>query len=326
MGLFKVSHSKVKLWRNCHFAYYLKYIERLRKIVKSRPLQFGSIIHEMLAAIAEGEDPFTILDEVALDNQKLFVAEREMYGEIIEDIWTVMEEYLNHYANDSLRYISYKGKKSEHDLEIEIDNSILLVFRIDAFAKTKNKLRWLIENKTGKKVLSADQKWRNVQTSIYLQACQMLGIKAFDGVMWNSIRSKAPTKPQVLKNGNLSSRAIDTLPGTVKRILKEKGLKKKDHKVLLEHARDNIATYFNRTFTPMDEGVVRAVFQDFKVTAHDIMDLGGIRRERSIDRHCDWCDYGPICRAELTGADSDFIKEREYAKKNRDEEGNEAKE
>ena len=49
----KVSQSKIKTWRQCKRAYWFKYVENLRKKTKSRPLEFGTIVHEMLTGHAK---------------------------------------------------------------------------------------------------------------------------------------------------------------------------------------------------------------------------------------------------------------------------------
>ena len=74
----KVSQSKVKMWRQCKFAYHCKHVEKLRKKTKSRPLTFGTLVHEMLEAHANGDDPFDQLNKASVINAKLFDGGRQM--------------------------------------------------------------------------------------------------------------------------------------------------------------------------------------------------------------------------------------------------------
>lgn len=310
---FQFSQSKVKKWQQCPFAYHLRYVEGLQKKVKSRPLQFGIMIHEMLEAEAEGEDPFDKLNEFETENEKLFAAEREMYGEIIYDIKTIMTAYFDFYRDDKVKNIRYKKQNAEHWLEVPIDEDMLFVMKIDGLVRTPNKLRWILEHKTFKRTPSDDDRWRNLQSAVYLKACSLVGMKPFDGILWNYVHSKPPTIPQVLKNGGLSTRAINTLPSVVHKLIEEQGLDPKDCQQLIDRAEQNTKNYFFRVFTPVNSTRVDMIFNDFIDSARDMKDHHGKRKFRNIGMHCGWsCDFESICRSEMTGSDSDFIKEREY--------------
>lgn len=322
--LFKVSQTKVRTFRTCRRAYHLRYVDGWKKIVKARPLRFGIIIHEMLEAFAEGKDPFALLNKIGKQNKKLFADERELYGNIIEDIRVIMETYFKTYTKKSLRFIKHQGKSAEHELEVEIGNNFLFVFRVDHFGKTENGLRWLVENKTFSKKPSEDQRWRDLQTCMYIRACEMLGIQKLNGVLWNYIKSKAPTRPEVLKDGiHLSKRKIDTLPQTVQAVMKEHGLREKDNKDLVHYAKVNVSSYFDRVFTPVVPQVVDILFDEFLETCIDIRDLHGAITDRNIGQHCGWCEFEPLCRTELTGGDLDYVKEHEYGKREDVQEENE---
>lgn len=310
---FQFSQSKVKKWQQCRLCYHYRYVEGLKKRVKSRPLQFGSIVHDMLEAHANKNDPFGVLDTWEEDQGKLFAAEREMYGEIIEDIRTIMQAYFDYYENDKLRYIKYKGQYAEHWLEVPVGEEMLFVMKVDAFARTRNKLRWLTEHKTFKRTPSDDDRWRSTQAAVYIKACELLGMKPFDGILWNYVHSKPPTRPQILKAGGLSTRAINTLPCVIYDMVEELGLDIDNNQELLRRAEANVKNYFFRVPMPVNKSIVDAVYEDFIDVAHEMMEYHGKKRNRTIGMHCGWsCDFESICRAELTGGDPDFVKEREY--------------
>lgn len=313
MDHFSVSQTKVNLWRKCHRAYHYRYVDLLKKIVKARPLQFGSIIHEMLEVSAEGGDPFKHLDKIGRVNKKLFAAERELYGEIVADARIIMQSYFKYYPKKELRYFPHKGKRAEHNFEVDIGHGLLLKLKVDAFARTENGLRWLVEHKTFSKMPGEDERWRDLQSTLYLYVCtQILGIKDLTGICWNYVKSKSPSSPQVLQSGKLSSRELDTLPLKVKEVIKREGLKEKDYKDLIVSAEENVQTYFRRIYTPANEQVIAELLRDFITTAREVKELHGIAQERSIGRHCSWCDYELLCRTELTGGDSTYVKENHY--------------
>jgi PD-(D/E)XK nuclease superfamily len=329
--LFQFSQSKVKKWRQCRLAYHYRYVDGLKKKTKSRPLQFGTMVHEMLEADANGDCPFEKLDELAKTDKKLFAVEKEMYGEIVEDIRLIMTAYFQYYAKDKMKYIRYKKQNAEHWIEVPVDGDMLFVLKIDGLTRTPNKLRWVMDHKTFKKRPSEDARWRDLQSAVYLKACEKVGMKPFDGFVWNYVHSKPPTIPQILKsNGNLSTRAINTLPSVVNRMIEELNLDPDDHKGLIAGADNNVKNYFFRVFTPINTTIVNIMYEEFIDTAREMKDYHGLKKDRNIGMHCGWsCDFEPLCRASLTGGDVDFIKEREYEsreeRKGKKESGKESK-
>lgn len=313
MTNFSVSQSKVKTWRKCRYAYHLKYVEKLRRRKIKRPFKFGTIIHSMLEAKANGDEPFDVLNKISFEEEKLFRAEKEMYGDIVQDIGIIFSEYLNYWPENHLIPLRKNKKYAEHPFEIEIEPGLSFKGIIDEVDKGSNGLKWLTDHKTFTKLPSEEHRWRNLQSSVYLRAVQMLGWwDNISGTCWNYIRSKPPTKPELLKSGKLSERSIDTLPSVVNEVLKEHKLKARDYPKLIKAAEDSRKNYFFRVFTPVSNRIVGKIFDGFVDTAREIAEYHGTKFDKNIDRHCEFCDYSAICRAEFMDSDVDFIKEREY--------------
>lgn len=330
--LFGVGQSKVRAWRNCRRAYWWKYVRQLQRRTTKRPFMFGKIVHRMIEAHAQGEDPNGVLDQISFDNEKLFTAEREMYGDIVEDIRTIMAEYFVYHGN-SLRMIPVPDEEdglrfAEHEFAVPLEELVPktdrarvqgIVFKgqVDGLAKTRaNGLRWLMETKTHDNKPGEDERWRNVQTIVYRRVVLHLEwVKTLDGVCWNYIKSKPPTRPQVLKDGSrLSAQKVTTLPSVVREVLREAGLREEDHDEILQRAVESRRDYFDRIFSPVSEIVADNVFRGFVDTACEMRDdVGKWKRDMNVGRHCSWCDYEPLCRTELTGGDVDFVAEREYS-------------
>lgn len=309
---FVVRQSSVKQWRKCRQAYHYKQVEGLRRKRKPRPLVFGTIIHKMIEANAEGFDPWKVLDHYAEIQGKMFRSEIEHYGDIVGDIAHIMEEYFDYWKEKGdISYIRRKGKSAEHKFEIDLGNGLQFEGKIDAFVRAK-KLKWLTEHKSGKRKWDDDTRWRNIQSCVYIRAVDMLGWLELDGTLWDHIWSKSPTKPEVLKSGALSKRNIDTLPNVVLAVIEENGLDPEDYTDLIELTRDKRSSYFERVFTPRKEDVINRVFEDFVATGLEMAELHGRDKTRNIELHCSFCEFEPLCRAELQGSDVDFIKEREY--------------
>ncbi len=310
---FKVSQSKVKTYRKCRQMYYFKYVEKLRRRRIKRPFKFGGIVHEMMEAHSNGDDAFEILDNISFKDAKLFAKEKEMYGDIVEDIRVIMKAYFDYWPEDSLMPLRKNKRSAEHEFNVEIDDGLIFNGKIDEVARTPNRLRWVVENKTFTNMPNEDHRWKNLQSSVYIRAIEMMGWwDNISGTCWNYVKSKAPNKPELLKSGKMSERNLVTLPSVVRATLREHKLKAKDYPKLIKMAENCEPEYFKRIFTPVNSNVVNRLFSGFVDTAREVRDTHGTKCDKNIDRHCDFCDYEPLCRAELTGSDVDFIKDREY--------------
>lgn len=318
--MFKVSQSKVKTWRRCHYAYHLRYVEKLRKKVKSRPLQFGTIVHSMLEAHAEGDDPFDALRAAEETNEKLFAAEQEIYGEIIDDIRQIMTEYFAYYEDGELKFDRRNRRNSEFEFEVELMDGVLWNGKIDAIGRTPNKLRWIVENKTFTRKPNDDERWRNLQSSTYIRLNEMMGWPHVEGMCWNYIRSKSPTKPGILKDGSLSQKSIDTLPITVRETIHELGLDPKDYSEFLAKTNEKLGEWFSRIHTPVNRAVVDNIFDDFMFSIREMMEGHGRVKDKNIDKHCGWCDYQALCRTELESGDVDYMMQHDYTRSSRGDE------
>lgn len=279
---------------------------------------FGKIIHRMIEAAAMAEDPFKILDDIHLENEKMFAAEREMYGEIVDDIRTIMTEYFDYWEDRDLIFLPFKDETgaqrfAEHEFALPLADGIVFKGQIDAIGKTPNKLKWLVENKSFSSLPSDDHRWRNLQSVVYIWAIRELGwVKDVTGVAWNYIKSKPPTIPSQNQDGSLSKKEIVTLPSVVRKALKQYKLSEVTHAAVIARAEKSREEYFQRIFTPVNETIFEKIFDGFLDSAREMSEHHGRKKDMNIGRHCEWCDYEPICRAELTGGDVDFVKEREF--------------
>jgi hypothetical protein len=312
-NVFKVSQSKVKTYRRCHAAYHNKYVEQLRRKLIKRPFKFGRIVHECFEDTANGGEFQDTLDRLEQEEGKLFKQEIEEYGDILDDVRVILTDYFDYWGEKSIRYVRIKGKSSEFVFEVDIAPGIILTGKIDNIGKTPNDLRWLVEHKTGKNMPNEDHRWRNLQSSVYTKVIDMVGLKPVDGTMWDFIRSKPPSAPKILKSGDPSTRDIDSLPTKINEWLAEQGIVDKEaHASLITRAKNNRSHYFARDFSPTKPRVIERLWDDFIDTAVEMKKNHGKVREMNIDRHCEWCEYEALCRAELTGGDVRYLKKKDY--------------
>lgn len=313
MTKFYVSQSKVNAWLTCRMKYILQYEDHLARKKKPRPLQFGSIVHNVIEVAAEKNEKAAELKlrEIDKENARLFDEEREMYGDIIEDIRYIMNAYFDYWRKDPLVYVTFKGKKTEHPIEVPLTNDgIFFKGTLDAIAKNKG-LKWLVEHKSHGQFPNDDHRWRNLQTSIYLPMAELAGVDGLDGVVWDYIRSKPPTRPQILKSGELSERKLDSLPQVVIDTIKQNKLPVDAYRLLIADQKANLSSWFQRVYTPIKSSVIKKVKADFITTAKE-MAQGDWAPVRTIGKHCDWCQFEPLCRAHLQGNDVEFVKKTEY--------------
>lgn len=311
-----INQSRVKAWRECHRRHYYRYEEQIVRLKTKRPLVFGKAAHDIIEAYANGDDPMERLEEIASKNRKMFKKEIEEYGDIVADLGYIMRGYFDYWDGhpDQMRYIRFNKKASEHTFEIELRPGLVWKGTVDAYAKAKG-LKWLAEHKTFKREWSEDERWRNLQSATYRRATKLMGWPETDGMLWDYIHSKAPTRPQLTaKTGKISTRAIVTLPEVADAFLKENNIKRKspDALALIESAEASLPRYYKRVFTPANDEVEDKIFEDFMETALEIAEDHDRKKSRNIGKHCGWCDYENICRTELTGGDIDWVMKREY--------------
>lgn len=304
---FKVRQSSIKTWMQCKRKYHYKQVEGLRKKRISRPLKFGTLVHESVETIIEGESFGSYLaniDPVEVDSDE---------EDIRQTLSDIMHEYQLKWKGDGLRYLKAKsGKKSEHKFHMHLCKGIELSGTIDGGARTEDGRRWLVEHKTFSKEWDESQRWRNLQSTLYYPAFEELFGRSAAGVMWDYIYSKPPSIPKLTKKGKVSEAAIVTLPVTVNRFIAENKLKSSQCASLIRAGEAGVDRYFKRIHTPRNARVERVMTNEAISIAREMQKGHGTQKTRSIDRHCSWCEYEPLCRARLLGQDYKFVKRTQY--------------
>ena len=292
-----------------------KFVMGLRKKKITRPLMFGTVIHNIAEARFEGQDWEEVLNKIELDNKKLFKREIEMYGNLVEDIRDIMTDYFEYWEShptDAVKPIKHDGRRSEHEFRIELDDGLWFTGKIDAVVRAR-KMRWVMEHKSFNRMPSEDDRWRSVQAAVYFRALEEMGFEQIDGVLWDYISSKPCNVPgELTSTGKISQARIDSLPSRINRWIKEEGLKKKDYTKLLTDAEHNRQNRFIRLYSPIKRPIVNLIWGDFVDTAKEMRDFFGKKKDQNMGRHCSWCDYKALCKAEATGSDIDWIINREY--------------
>jgi sulfatase maturation enzyme AslB (radical SAM superfamily) len=61
--------------------------------------------------------------------------------------------------------------------------------------------------------------------------------------------------------------------------------------------------------------MVNAIYNDFKTTVKELVSKGSTNATKHVSRDCSWCEYQPLCYGQFTGADLDYIIEKDYTVK-----------
>lgn len=321
----EVHQSSLKLWRHCHRAYYYRYILNLQRKRQANALVRGTIVHAMIEAKAKGDDPWETFDNYIEENHKVFSEEEEYFG-IEEMISDIMEGYFAYYKDDDLKPYPIKKdnetRYAEHNFSVPLIEKEGIYFggTIDMIVEDSKGRIWLMDHKTHKTLPKGDISYLNIQSNLYAWAMSQLDyLPNPEGMVWNYIRWKQPTKPQILKNGSLSkSSKIDTTWGIYKKAVREAGLDIKDYEDMKEALQGKEEDFYVRHYLPFNKHVQKNILEDTKCTALEIKKNAGKIKDRNLTRDCSWCEFYSLCQAELKNLDTSTILKFEFKEKEDD--------
>jgi hypothetical protein len=319
-----VSHSEVDSYRRCAKRWEYRYKTGLKRKLKGVRLYKGEILHEMLNAYVRakmrkgyvGDDPWDILDSYAEKYAAYFEEEREHYGDIIGDCGAIFEGYLRKYRKDPLTY-----EASEQECYFDISGKLRFAGFIDKIATDQESRRWIVDHKFVQNIPTAEDRFSDLQLLLYVWALSNKSPELnIDGVMWDYARSKAPTKPEVLKKGGLSQRKnLDCDPHTYMKTIAENNLNLADYKDMLAHLEGKEETFYERVFLPKPSAhMIEEVTSDFLESAKQIQEKRKpkARCARTMNQfNCSGCEFRQVCEADVRGLDAEFIIKADYTQR-----------
>jgi len=314
----QVSWSEVRIYRRCPKAHEYKYHQRLRRKRRNIPMLKGSILHEMLNAFTkakmmkdyQGPDPWAVLAEYDKTYRDLFLEEQEKYGDVIGDCSAIFEGYVRHHRQDGLKY-----EASEEFVATDLITDVRFIGYIDRIAVDKEGRRWIMDSKFMRRIPGADERFPELQMVFYFWAWNRSHEdRKADGIMWDYARAKAPTRPELLKNGELSQRKnIDTDARTYLETIGQHGLDPKNYAEMLAMLQGKENTFFERVRLPSPpKELVNLVVEDFRATTTMIQKLKGVAPRHMSQFNCQGCEFKQVCEAEVRGLDAEFVKKTQY--------------
>lgn len=308
--MLKISNSRVKTFRGCHYAHYLKYVEGLTKKQKAGALRRGSAIHECLEAYNSGKSWRKPFKEFKADfYENTFEEERLELGDLPGMVEELMENYAYYY--EQVKPEDYEYLYNEFHFELPLTEGVLIEGYIDAIVKDSSGKILTVEHKTYKRDPGRDFIIFNPQSAIYNWALGQLGSEP-GGTIWDIIKAKKPSYPTLLKSGKLSKAKLDSTPYSVKKGIKLLGLDPKDYREFIDS--HNYESYFTRELIRYNKQTTSSIIEDLINTAKEIRDRGEKLRDKNLGKDCTWCQFKDICQAEILGLDTEYIINKVYEK------------
>lgn len=318
-----VSVSRIQQYRKCHQAHYYKYVLKLTRKLKGSALQRGSALHECLEYYYQGKSWKKSWLQFKEEFFKThFPEEIAELGDIPQLVYNLMENYVECYEDEELEYIE---TELEFNVPLVKEENINIIGFIDFLARDSRGIL-IGETKTHKNFPDYDVRLFNTQSALYAwvikDQLKLFPNERVDRILWNYIRAKDPSTPRILKDGNISRAKLDSTPFTVKKFLKENGLKDKDYQELIDA--QSFDNYFRRDIVSINKNVVATILEDTRETAKQILHNPLVKDKNINKMNCNYCDYKNLCQAQLCDpdADIDFMIKADFEIRERKEEDN----
>lgn len=321
-----VSYSRLDKYALCPEAHYRAYIERITPNKPIRPLWFGGNFHTLL--------------EHRNNPQQLKKARREIVAQFKELSPAGVEELGDDYI-DALRTIFQDYNRVWAGTEQPVITEHPFLIKLGRFRGEPVHLKGVIDeiySDEGYETLGEHKTFKgappdraamvmNMQTGIYAKARQLEIGRLPTHVQWDYIKSVPAKYPIWLEKSKRFSTAKNQqiTPFSFERACKKQelatGMSMADQ-LPLAHAYDaNISNFFFRYPVEVIRERVERVWSDTLDLARECITRGETNRRQYMGRHCSWCSYRPLCYAECTGADIDYIIKHDFKEKeDRDEE------
>lgn len=319
-GTKSVSHSELKTYERCPKQWHYKYEELLVPRQKSRPLFLGNWVHAALEAHYRNGDwkighaPYLKIWNSLFEEERIALRKpRTRNGKTFptiaplpEMVESIMRSYVWYYRDDGWtpHYVEHEFRV---DTGVKIDGvQVLLKGIIDLIVEDSEGL-WIIDHKTAGNIPEPTAfHAMDPQLMLYPWAAKRaLGIEVA-GVVYNYVRSKAPSVPKLNRDGSISKRKLVTDYPTLRRFLRANGRDPADYSQVLHPLRRR-SPLLRRYRLPREPYVTREVLRDAISVTRQIQTAK--RRVRVVTRDCaTMCAYHDVCRAELNGLDTSHMR------------------
>lgn len=333
-SILNVSLSAVQSFRTCEQQYAYRYVERLRRRDKARPLEFGSMLHTYLEIyyghLLEGEKPqdaheFSKVStssmytpEIKRMAKGLFLLRHDAEAQALLDLLPAAGRIADRYflTRGQFDAEEYEILFVEEPIEVPMGYSIVTRGKVDMVTRHRDHGRInLWEHKSTSNEPSSEYRLRDLQTTLYASNIKTLELLEddIDAIMWNYIRTQEPTIPEQLKNGTLTRRAnLDSTWEVYAVQLAKYKLSATDYEEQRQRLEGREESVYFRRHEHVLLASAKTLLRDYLRTARDIKlkrKLWASKKRvpvRNLSLSCDWCEYKDLCNAALfAGSDKD---------------------
>lgn len=310
-----VSYSKVSKYRDCPQSHHWGYVQRLKPKAMSRPLSFGSDFHKLLECRTDDKLLEQAIQGIKDKYDELTPQQQEDLGEdYVEGLLQVFEDYQRRWCDTELPNVT------EHEFYLPLGKykgeDVMFHGIIDElyFNKETGEVSIIGEHKTFSKMPDMSILAMNQQVCLYAKAVeQEFGVMPTK-VRWDYIKSQPSKEPIWLDKSQRFSEAANSqiTPYSWQRACKRRRI---EDKAILSKAKlyePNIDNFFFRCEMEIHPEMVNSIYNDFKTTVKELVAKGSTNTTKHVSRDCAWCSYQPLCYGQFTGADLEYIIEKDY--------------
>jgi hypothetical protein len=225
-----------------------------------------------------------------------------------------MKSYIWYYRNDPWKVIAVE-QPFIVDTPLKINGKIQ-PFQgvIDLVIEDEEGRWWIIDHKTAGTIPEPNSfHAMDPQLMLYPWAAKQAWGWDIAGIIYNYVKSKPPSIPQLTNAGKLSRRKIVTDYPTLRRFLLANEFDPDDFRDVLRPLRKR-SPFLRRYRLPREAKVTKAILLDAFATAKRIR--SDERRYRVITRDCArMCSYHDLCRNELNGFDTTLMRRQNFTLK-----------
>ena len=304
--MIKVSYSRVSCYLDCPQKHHFRYKQRLRAKKIVRPLTFGKDFHTLLQYRDKTAE---IIDSIADTYYEMPPqAQADLGDTYLDDIQEIYQDYSKVWKNATL------PKETEHEFLILMakhkGEPIYFHGIIDEVYEDNS----LGEHKTFSTMPNMSLLAMNLQVCLYAKAWQKESGVTPSRIHWDYIKSTPAKQPVWLEKSQRLSEAQNSniTPMSWLRACKEHKI---TDKAVLQKSKlftPNISNFFFRCDIEIVPNMIETAWDSFKQITRDIITRGGDNQAKNISRNCSFCEYQPICYAQFTGADVQYVIDTDY--------------
>jgi hypothetical protein len=310
-----VSFSSDRKLVRCEQQYSYRYDEGLKPRVKSKGLYMGAVLHDLIETHRRKGDWKKVFASFQKQWNSLFDEEREMYeekGMTPEHVKNLFTHYTEHWADEDAEW---KPLFVEQEFRLPTKYGITIIFKADYIAQRKGVIA-LFENKNKGDIPESEERMLAPQPHSYAFLLSKLPQPVHvSKVIWDYIRTEKVPSPQLLKNGTISKRKINTDQRTYLKFLKESGIQLQgDEAIGVQKYVDSLPETLTlaRVSNSVNLKVGEMFVRDWIRRALRAREID--KPTRNWSRDCRWiCDYRKLCMADMLGTpDRNTIISRDF--------------